>query len=190
MKALEEKILKNGRVYAGNVLKVDSFLNHQLDVDFLMEMGREIQRLFKTSQITKIITIESSGIAIAMAAAVSLHVPVVYAKKNRTSNLSPDTYTAKVHSYTHGVDYDAVISKEYLKPEDKVLIVDDFLACGSALNGLLSIIEQAGASVAGIAIAIEKGFQHGGDMLREKGIKVESLAIIESMNDNKIVYRR
>ena len=189
MKALEEKILAEGKVYTGNILKVGSFLNHRLDVEFLLEMGAEICRLFKDEEITKIVTIEASGIAIAMAAAVHMKLPVVFAKKNQSANLSPDNYTSKVHSYTHNRDYDVILSKEFLGSEDKVLIVDDFLANGKALKGLMDIVSQAGAETVGIAVAIEKGFQGGGDELREQGIRVESLAIVESMNDCKIVFR-
>lgn len=189
MKALEEKINREGLVYPGNILKVGSFLNHQLDVDFLMEMGKEIQHLFENEGITKIVTIESSGIAIAVAAAAYMHVPVVFAKKTKTSNLNGESYVSKVHSFTHNKDYDIVISKQFIARNDCVLLVDDFLAVGNALNGLIDITGQAGARVAGAAIAIEKGFQGGGDALRAKGIRVESLALIDSMEDGKIVYR-
>jgi len=189
MKALEEKINKEGLVFPGNVLKVGSFLNHQLDVEFLMEMGDEIKRLFEHDGVTKIVTIEASGIAIAVAAAAKMHVPVVFAKKTKTSNLSGESYTANVHSFTHNKNYDIVISKQFINENDCILLIDDFLAVGNALNGLIDIVKQAKATLAGAAIAIEKGFQGGGDALRAKGIKVESLAIIESMQDGKIVYR-
>lgn len=189
MKALEEKINREGLVYPGNILKVGSFLNHQLDVDFLMEMGQEIQRLFENVGITKIVTIESSGIAIAVAAASYMHVPVVFAKKTKTSNLNGESYTSNVHSFTHNKDYDIVISKQFISENDCILLIDDFLAVGNALNGLIDIVEQAGAKLAGAAIAIEKGFQGGGDALRAKGIRVESLALIDSMEDGKIIYR-
>ena len=189
MKALEEKIDREGLVYPGNILKVGSFLNHQLDVDFLMEMGKEIERLYKDAGVTKIVTIEASGIAIAVAAASFMHVPVVFAKKTKTSNLSSESYVSKVHSFTHNKDYDIVISKQFISKDDCVLLIDDFLAVGNALNGLIDIVGQAGASLAGAAIAIEKGFQGGGDALRAKGIRVESLALIDSMEDNKIIYR-
>ena len=189
MKALEEKIDREGLVYPGNILKVGSFLNHQLDVDFLMEMGKEIERLYKDAGVTKIVTIEASGIAIAVAAASFMHVPVVFAKKTKTSNLSGESYVSKVHSFTHNKDYDIVISKQFISKDDCVLLIDDFLAVGNALNGLIDIVGQAGASLAGAAIAIEKGFQGGGDALRAKGIRVESLALIDSMEDNKIIYR-
>ena len=190
MKALEEKIDREGLVFPGNILKVGSFLNHQLDVDFLMEMGAEIKRLFENDGVNKIVTIEASGIAIAVAAAAQMHVPVVFAKKTKTSNLNGESYTSKVHSFTHNKDYDIVISKQFLNKEDCVLLVDDFLAVGNALNGLIDIVGQAGAKLAGAAIAIEKGFQGGGDALRSKGIKVESLAIIDSMQDDKVIYRQ
>lgn len=189
MKALEEKILKEGKVLPGNILKVGSFLNHQLDVDFIMEMGREIARLFENSGVTKILTIETSGIAIAVGAAAAMHIPVVFAKKNKTSNISGDVYKTVVHSYTHGTDYTVVVEKDYLKKGDNILIVDDFLANGKALAGLFDIIFQSGASAAGAACAIEKGFQRGGDQLRAEGIRVESLAIIDSMEDGNIVFR-
>lgn len=190
MKALEEKILSEGTVLPGDILKVGSFLNHQLDVDFLMEMGQEIARIYQGEKINKILTIETSGIAIAVAAAAFMKVPVVFAKKNRSSNINIDTYSVKIHSYTHNIDYDAVVSKDFLCAEDRVLIIDDFLANGQALNGLLDIIAQAGATPVGVAIAIEKGFQHGGDKLRAQGIRVESLAIIDEMTDNAIKYRQ
>ena len=189
MKALEEKILKEGKVLPGNILKVGSFLNHQLDVDFIMEMGKEITRLFENSGVTKILTIETSGIAIAVGAAAAMHIPVVFAKKNKTSNISGDVYKTVVHSYTHGTDYTVVVEKDYLKKGDNILIVDDFLANGKALAGLFDIISQSGASAAGAACAIEKGFQRGGDQLRAEGIRVESLAIIDSMEDGNIVFR-
>ena len=189
MKALEEKIDREGLVYPGNILKVGSFLNHQLDVDFLMEMGKEIERLYKNAGVTKIVTIEASGIAIAVAAASYMHVPVVFAKKTKTSNLSGESYVSKVHSFTHNKDYDIVISKQFISNNDCILLIDDFLAVGNALNGLIDIVGQAGAKLAGAAIAIEKGFQGGGDALRAKGIRVESLALIDSMEDGKIIYR-
>lgn len=190
MKALEEKILKEGQVLPGNILKVGNFLNHQLDVDFLMEMGEEIAKLFQNKGINKIVTIETSGIAIAMAAAAKMHIPVVFAKKNKTSNISSDVYSTMVHSFTHNADYKVVISKQFLSSRDVVLIVDDFLAIGNAINGLIEICEYAGAEVKGIAIAIEKGFQGGGDKLRAKGYHLESLALIDSMSDNSVEFRK
>lgn len=189
MKALEDKILSEGRVYPGNILKVGSFLNHQIDVDFLMQMGEEIGLIYKNEDITKIVTIEASGIAVAVAAAAYMKVPVVFAKKNQSANLSSENYMSKVHSYTYNRDYDIIISREFLKSDDRILLVDDFLANGKALAGLMDIISQAGAKTVGVAAAIEKGFQHGGDRLREQGIRVESLAVIESMTDNSIIFR-
>lgn len=189
MKALEEKILKEGSVLPGNILKVGSFLNHQLDVDFLMEMGKEIARLFANDNVTKILTVETSGIAIAMGAAAAMHVPVVFAKKHKSGNLSGEMYTTVVHSYTHGVDYNIVVDQNYLNEQDRVLIIDDFLANGKALLGLIDIINQSGATLVGCSCAIEKGFQKGGDMLRKQGIRVESLAIVESMDDNSLTFR-
>ena len=189
MKALEDKIRREGVVLPGHILKVGSFLNHQLDVDFLMEMGREIARRFEGAGVTRILTIETSGIAVAMAAAAALHVPVVFGKKHKTGNLSGDMYSTVVHSYTHGTDYTVVMSREYLNSGDVVLLVDDFLANGAALEGLMDIAAQAGAKVAGASCAIEKGFQHGGDRLRARGVKVESLAIVESMSDDSLTFR-
>ena len=190
MKALEEKILKEGTVLPGNILKVGSFLNHRIDAEFMMEMGEEIARLFKDSGANKILTIETSGIAIAMGAAVKMHLPMVFAKKNKSKNLGGEVYSTVVHSYTHGTDYTVVVAKEHLSAEDKVLIIDDFLANGKALIGLIDIVGQAGGEVVGCSCAIEKGFQKGGDMLREQGIRVESLAIVESMDDNSLTFRK
>lgn len=190
MKALEDKILKEGTVLAGNILKVGSFLNHKLDVDFIMEMGKEIARLFSDCKVTKILTIETSGIAIAVGAAAQMHIPVVFAKKNKTGNLSGELYTTVVHSYTHGTDYNVVVSKEFLSSDDRILIIDDFLANGKALLGLIDIVNQAGATLVGASCAIEKGFQQGGDKLREQGIRVESLAIIESMDNGCLAFRK
>lgn len=189
MKALENKILTEGRVLPGDILNVGSFLNQQMDVDFLMEMGREIAGLFAKSGVTRIVTIESSGIAIAVAAGAAMHVPVVFAKKHRSGNVSGEVYRTVIHSYTHGVDYGVVLAKDYLGKDDRVLLVDDFLANGMALEGLIDMVEQAGAELAGAAIAVEKGFQHGGDRLREKGVRVESLAIIDSMENGKLKFR-
>ena len=190
MKALEDKILKEGSVLPGNILKVGSFLNHQLDVDFLMEMGKEIARLFENDKVTKILTVETSGIAIAMGAAAAMHIPVVFAKKHKSGNLSGAMYQTVVHSYTHGVDYNIVVDQNYLNTEDRVLIIDDFLANGKALLGLIDIINQSGATLVGCSCAIEKGFQKGGDALREQGIRVESLAIVESMSDTSLAFRK
>lgn len=187
--ALEERILKEGRVLPGEVLKVGSFLNQQIDTALLTDMGDEIARLFAGSGVTKILTIESSGIAIAVAAGCAMRVPVVYAKKHASSNMSKDVYTSNVFSYTHQKTYEIAVAKDYISPDDTILIVDDFLAMGNALNGLMEIIEKAGAKLAGAAIEIEKGFQGGGDALRAKGIRVESLAIIDSMSDTSLTFR-
>ena len=187
MKALEEKILKEGKVLPGNILKVGSFLNHQMDVDFIMELGREAARLFGDEEI---LTIEISGIAIAVGAGAAMHVPVVFAKKHKSSNVSGEVLSTVVHSYTHGTDYTVVVEKDYIKPDDKILLVDDFLANGKAPLGLIDIAEQAGAEVVGACCAIEKGFQKGGDSLRADGIRVESLAIIDSMSDDSVTFRR
>lgn len=189
MKALEEKILREGTVLPGNILKVGSFLNHQLDVAFIMEMGEEIARLFENSGATRILTIETSGIAIAVGAAAAMKLPVVFAKKNKSANLSDDLYKTVIHSYTHGTDYTVVVSKDFIKKGDKVLIIDDFLANGKALLGLIDIVKQAGAEVIGCSCAIEKGFQKGGDNLRAEGVRVESLAIVESMENGRVVFR-
>ena len=189
MKALEERILKEGTVLPGNILKVGSFLNHQIDVDFIMEMGQEIARLFADCGVTKVLTIESSGIAIAAAAGMAMGVPMVFAKKHKTSNVDGSTYSSVVHSYTHNTDYTVVVSSDYLLPGDHVLLVDDFLANGKALVGLIDLVNQAGATLVGAACAIEKGFQGGGDALRAQGVRVESLAIIESMSDEEITFR-
>ncbi|MEQ2491822.1 xanthine phosphoribosyltransferase [Ruminococcoides intestinale] len=183
MKLLEDRILKDGHIGADNVLKVDSFLNHQIDVSFVCELGQEFYRLFKDENITKILTIEASGIGIACLAAQYFGVPVVFAKKTKTINIYSDTYNATVHSYTHKKDYDIVVSKEFLSKEDNVLIIDDFLAKGSALTALLMLIEKAGAKTAGAGIVIEKAYQGGGNLVRDMGIRVESLAKIKSISE-------
>ena len=182
MKLLEDRILKDGHIGADNVLKVDSFLNHQIDVSFVCELGKEFYRLFKDENITKILTIEASGIGIACLAAQYFGVPVVFAKKTKTINIYSDTYNATVHSYTHKRDYDIVVSKEFLNKEDNVLIIDDILAKGSALTALLMLIEKAGAKTAGAGIVIEKAYQGGGNLVRDMGIRVESLAKIKSIS--------
>ena len=182
MKLLEDRILKDGHIGADNVLKVDSFLNHQIDVNFVCELGKEFYRLFRDENITKILTIEASGIGIACLAAQYFGVPVVFAKKTKTINIYSDTYNATVHSYTHKKDYDIVVSKEFLNKEDNVLIIDDFLAKGSALTALLMLIEKAGAKTAGAGIVIEKAYQGGGNLVRDMGIRVESLAKIKSIS--------
>ena len=189
MKILEDRIRAEGKILPGPVLKVSSFLNHQMDADLIMELGKELANRFRADGVTKILTIESSGIAIAVAVGAALHVPVLFAKKHRTSNVSGVLYQTLVHSYTHGTDYTVVVEREYLKADDRVLIIDDFLANGKAVEGLLDLSAQAGASVVGAGIVIEKGFQEGGAQLRASGLRVESLAIVESMNENAIVFR-
>ena len=189
MREMEEKILAEGTVLPGGILKVGSFLNQQIDMVLLRCVGEEIARLFAAEGVTKILTIESSGIAIAAAAGLAMGVPMVFAKKHKTSNVDGDVYSTLVHSFTHGTDYNVVVSRDYLRAGERILLVDDFLAGGNALKGLLSLCEQAGASVAGAAIAIEKGFQKGGDALREAGLRVESLAIVEHMDSAGIVFR-
>lgn len=189
IRALEQRILTEGQVLPGEVLKVGSFLNQQIDTKLLKDMGDEIAVLFSQSNVTKVLTIESSGIALAYAAAVSLGVPMVFAKKHKSSNLAGNILTSKVFSYTHQQTYDIMVSGDYIKSGDNILIVDDFLAMGNALNGLIDIVGQGGAKLAGCAIAIEKGFQGGGDALRAKGIRVESLAIIEKMTDDSLEFR-
>lgn len=190
MLALEQKILREGTVLEGHVLKVGSFLNQQLDVDFLVEMGKEIDRIYKNDGVTKLLTVESSGIAVAVAAGSVMHLPVVFAKKNKSSNVSGEVYSAMVHSYTHNTDYKIVVSKDYLSADDKIVIIDDFLANGKALEGLIDIVNQAGATLVGATCAIEKGFQGGGDRLREQGVRVESLAVIDEMSPDGITFRK
>jgi xanthine phosphoribosyltransferase len=190
MKKMEEKILAEATILPGGVLKVGSFLNQQVDTVFMKEIGEEIADLYRDEEITKILTIESSGIPIAISAGFAMGVPVVYAKKNKSSNISGDCYTTPVKSFTHGDTNHVVVTKEYLSADDRILIVDDFLAHGSALNGLINIVGQAGATVVGCVAAIEKGFQMGGDSLRAKGYRVESLAIVDEMTDNEITFRR
>lgn len=191
MKLLEERIQRDGVVKEGNVLKVDSFLNHQMDIDLFNEMGKEWARLFADRPINKILTVEASGIGIACVAAQHFHAPVVFAKKTQSLNIDGDVYSTKIESFTHKRVYDVIVSRKFLSPEDHVLIIDDFLANGCALEGLLQIVHDAGATVEGVGIAVEKGFQKGGDMIRSKGVRVESLAIVESMDaqTGKIVFR-
>ena len=189
MKALEEKIIKEGKVLPGNILKVGSFLNQQLDVDFLSEIGEEIKNIYKDCNVNKILTIEASGIALAVAAGMIMHVPAVFAKKGKSANVSGDVYKTIVHSYTHNSDYNVIVPKEYLSEDDCVVIVDDFLANGKALEGLIDIVNQSGARLAGCTCAVEKGFQGGGDALRKKGIRVESLAVVEEMSESAIRFR-
>ena len=189
MKKMEDKILAEGEILSGGVLKVGSFLNQQIDTVFMIEIGEEIASLYKDDEITKILTIEASGIPIAVSAGFAMNLPVVYAKKNKSSNISGDVYSTVVQSFTHGNKNNVIVNKEFISPDDRILIVDDFLAHGSALTGLIEIVEMAGATVVGCVAAIEKGFQMGGDRLREKGYRIESLAIIEEMDDTEIVFR-
>lgn len=182
MNFLEERIVKDGIVKENNVLKVDSFLNHQMDIALLDEIGKEFYRRFKDKPITKVLTIEASGIAIAYPAARCFNVPMVFAKKAKSINIDGDMYTAEVESFTHKNKNTVIVSKKYLSPDDHVLIIDDFLANGCALQGLISITESAGATVEGIGIAIEKGFQFGGRIIRNLGYHLESLAIVDSMD--------
>ena len=189
MKALEERILRDGHVRPGNILKVDSFLNHQIDIAFMNEMGKEFRRVFADKRVTKILTIEASGIAIASITAQYFQVPIVFAKKTKTINLDGSLYTTKVKSYTHRTTYDVVVSKKFLTSDDRVLIIDDFLANGCAARGLIDLVEQAGAVLEGVGIVIEKGFQNGGRELRESGVDVRSLAIIETMTDDALTFR-
>lgn len=183
MELLEKRILQDGNIGTGNVLKVDSFLNHQIDVPFLTELGREFHRLFADCGVTKILTIEASGIGIACLTAAEFGVPVVFAKKTHTNNIFADVYTSTVYSYTHQTSYEIIVSRQFLSPDDRVLIIDDFLAKGSALLALLSLIRDAGASVVGAGIVIEKAYQNGGALVRESGLRVESLARIASMSE-------
>ena len=191
MKLLEERILKDGTVKAGGVLKVDSFLNHQMDIALFNQMGEEFRRLFADCPINKILTIEASGIGIAAIVAQHFNVPVVFAKKAQSVNLDGEMYTTKIESFTHKRTYDVIVSKKFLSSDDHILVIDDFLANGCAVDGLIDLIQSAGATVEGVGIAIEKGFQTGGQLIRDKGIRVESLAIIESMDaaTGEIVFR-
>lgn len=189
MKLLEDKITAEGIAIGTDILKVDMFLNHQMDVELLDEMGKEFSRLFEKSGANKVVTIESSGIAIAVFVAKHMGLPALFAKKAKHKNVGDDVYSANGYSYTHGKEYTMIVSKKYLNKNDKVLIIDDFMAGGNACNALIDIINQAGAQVAGIGIAIEKGFQPGGKALREKGYNVRSLAIVDSMSDGEISFR-
>ena len=191
MNFLEERILKDGIIKEGNVLKVDSFLNHQMDIDLFNEIGREFKKRFEGKEINKILTIEASGIGIACIAAQHFHVPVVFAKKSQSINLEGEMLVAEVESFTHKCKNNVIVAKKFLNPEDKVLIIDDFLANGCALQGLIQIVQSAGASVEGIGIVVEKGFQSGGRIIRNLGFQLESLAIIEKMNaaDGSVVFR-
>ena len=186
MKLLEQRILQDGNVKPGNILKVDSFLNHRIDTGFALEIGREFKKIFSDCDINKILTIEASGIAVSFATSQSFDFcPVVFAKKGAASNMGPDVYHASLYSYTRRADYEVYVSKKHLNENDKVLIIDDFLANGDALNALIKICEQAGCELVGCGVVIEKAMQKGGEMLREKGIRVEALARVESMDAEK-----
>lgn len=191
MNFLEERIVKDGIVKEGNVLKVDSFLNHQMDIDLFNEMGKELKKRFEGKKINKVLTIEASGIGIACIVAQHFNVPVVFAKKSKSINLEGEMYVAEVESFTHCCKNQVIVSKKFLGPEDHVLIIDDFLANGCALQGLISIVQAAGGTVEGIGIAIEKGFQTGGRVIRNLGYQLESLAIVERMDakTGAIVFR-
>lgn len=192
MELLEEYIRRKGVVKEGDVLKVDSFLNHQMDVQLFAEMGREWKRLFADAPINKILTIEASGIGIACVAAQAFRVPVVFAKKAQSINIDGEVYASKVQSFTHKRVYDVIVSRKFLSSEDHVLVIDDFLANGCAVNGLLDIIEESGATLEGVGIAVEKGFQEGGKLLRERGVRLESLAIVDAMDakTGALTFRR
>ena len=191
MQLLKDRIRKDGKIKEGNVLKVDSFLNHQMDVKLFQEIGKEFKRRFEGEEITKNLTIEASGIGIACVAAEVFDVPVVFAKKTQTKNIAGDVYTTKVESFTHGRVYDIIVSREFLGKGDKVLLIDDFLANGKALEGLAELVKKSGAELVGAGVVIEKGFQVGGDIIRSKGIHLESLAIVESMDEKtgEVVFR-
>lgn len=191
MQLLKDRIRRDGRIKGGNVLKVDSFLNHQMDIKLFGEIGKEFRRRFADREVNKILTIEASGIGIACVAAQYFDVPVVFAKKNKTKNIAGDVYTSQVESFTHGRVYDIMVAKEFLGPGDKVLLIDDFLANGKALEGLAALVRASGAELVGAGVVIEKGFQVGGDNLRRQGIRLESLAIVESMDEvtGTIVFR-
>ena len=191
MQLLKDRIRKDGKIKAGNVLKVDSFLNHQMDIKLFEEIGKEFKRRFADAEINKILTIEASGIGIACVVAQYFDVPVLFAKKNKTKNIAGDVYTSQVESFTHGRVYDIMVSKEFLGEGDKVLLIDDFLANGKALEGLAALVKSSGAELVGAGIVIENGFQIGGDLLRRQGIRLESLAIVESMDEKTgtIVFR-
>lgn len=188
MKLLEDRIRRDGTIEQGDVLKVDSFLNHQMDVKLYQEMGREWYRLFKEDHVNKILTIEASGIGIACVAALEFDVPVIFAKKSKTKNIAGEVYSTKVTSFTHGNVNTVIVSKKFLKPGDRVLIIDDFLANGAAMMGLIDLVHQAGATLVGCGIAVEKAFQPGGQRLRDMGIRVESLARVSKLGDGVIEF--
>ena len=192
MELLEERIRRDGVVKSEGVLKVDGFLNHQMDINLFNEMGKELKRLFADAPINKILTIEASGIGIAAVVAQHFDVPVVFAKKSQSINLDGDVYSTKIQSFTHQRIYDVIVSKKFLNADDHVLLIDDFLANGCALNGLIDLVEDAGATVEGIGIAVEKGFQPGGASLRERGYHLESLAIVDAMDPTtgQITFRQ
>lgn len=183
MELLEQRIRRDGKVKGDSILKVDSFLNHQMDIELFSQMGQEFFRLFGDQKVTKILTIEASGIGMACVAAQYFHCPVVFAKKSMSSNISDQVYSAPVKSFTHGNQYNAIVSKEYLHPEDRILVIDDFLAMGEALRGLFSLVQQSGATLVGAGIAVEKAFQPGGAQLRNEGYHIESLARVAAMNE-------
>lgn len=191
MQLLKDRIRKDGKIKSGNVLKVDSFLNHQMDIGLFEEIGKEFRRRFADVEINKILTIEASGIGIACVVAQYFGVPVLFAKKNKTKNIAGDVYTSQVESFTHGRVYDIMVAREFLGKGDKVLLIDDFLANGKALEGLAKLVQDSGAELVGAGVVIEKGFQPGGDNLRKQGIRLESLAIVESMDEKTgtIVFR-
>lgn len=191
MQLLKDRIRKDGVVKEGNILKVDSFLNHQMDVKLFREMGKELKKRFAGKEINKILTIEASGIGIACVVAEEFDVPVVFAKKTRTKNIAGEVYTSRVESFTHGRVYDIIVSRQFLTKDDKVLLIDDFLANGKALEGLIDLVNAAGAELVGAGIVVEKGFQVGGEIIRKKGVHLESLAIVESMNaeTGEIIFR-
>ena len=189
MKLLEDRIRKDGIIREGNVLKVDSFINHQMDIGLFEEMAKEWKRLFADKKINKILTIEASGIGIAAIVAREFDVPVVFAKKSKSINLDDNNFSTKIQSFTHGKVYDVIVSKKFLSPEDHILVIDDFLANGCALLGLTELVESAGATVEGIGIAIEKGFQQGEKLLIDNGVKVEALAVVDSLENGIIKFR-
>lgn len=188
MELLKQRIIEEGRVFSEEVLKVDSFLNHQIDYELFQEIGKEFFRRFEDKKVTKILTIEASGIAIAVMAAQYFKVPVVFAKKTKSRNLDADTYKSQVYSFTKQTTYDIQVSKRYLKSDDQILILDDFLANGKAAQGLIEIVHQANCSLAGVGIVIEKGFQKGGQLLRDQNIQVESLAIVDRFVDGQVKF--
>ena len=191
MQLLKDRIRKDGIIKQGNVLKVDSFLNHQMDIELFQEIGKEVKKRFAGEEINKILTIEASGIGIACVVAQEFGVPVLFAKKSKTKNISGEVYTSKVESFTHGRIYDIIVSKDFLGEGDKVLLIDDFLANGKALEGLAALVEESGAELVGAGVVIEKGFQIGGKLIRDRGIHLESLAIVDDMDwrSGKIVFR-